>query len=168
MKRATATLACVLTALTFACVQAQIWTTPPGIREIPVPALHDIAIASFDQWGPVIYYNPNLIEQAGPLAAAFYMAHEYAHHYLGHIVQQEAWNAHPYLQPWLDADMENEADAYAIEYWVDMGNKAVIQAGAHMLWTANTAGNQTHPPSRARAHNIAVNFLALTGMPLFP
>ena len=148
-------------------IKAQIWNAPNGIREIPIPTLPDIAIASLDAIGPVIYYNPLGCQQAGQYATAFFMAHEYGHHALGHILQRVFNSNNPYVQEWLNENMENEADAYAVRYWINKGNKLVIQAGANFMWNINNNGDGTHPPSRVRANNYANLYLQITGTPLF-
>jgi hypothetical protein len=148
--------------------QAQYWTPPQGIREIPVQNLPDIAIASMDAMGPVIYYNPAVCQQAGPLATAFFRAHEYGHHALGHLVQRLVNANNPYIQSWLNMTSENAADEYAVRYWIAQNNKAIVQAGAQMMFTWNNAGDQTHLPSRVRANNIAALYYQLTGTQLFP
>lgn len=166
MKKSIFTLT-IMFLLTFS-VKGQGWPASQQIIEISVPTLPDIAIASFNQMGPVIYYNPYGMQQAGPLTAAFIMAHEYGHHNLGHIVQR-LWNANnPYVQTWLNLNMENDADAYAVRYWISQGNKAVIQAAVNSMWASNNNGDQTHPPSQVRANNIANLFFQLTGTTLFP
>jgi Zn-dependent peptidase ImmA (M78 family) len=144
----------------------QYWQSPGGIREIPIQGLPDIATASYDPQGPVIYYNPLVCQQVGPLATAFFMAHEYGHHFLGHVIQGIINANNPYVQQWLTLNAENAADAYAVEYWVTNGNYAIVQAGAATMWGINNPGDRTHPPSRIRANNIANHFYQLTGSPL--
>jgi hypothetical protein len=135
------------------------------IREIPVYTLPDIAVASMDQLGPVIYFNPLVCEEAGPLVTAFFQAHEYGHHNLGHITGILTGN--PYLQSWLSLHMENDADAYSVRFWVNQGRKDILQASANYLWHANNNGDRTHSPSRVRATNIVNYYRALTNSPLF-
>ena len=161
----------VLAALVFFCSfisLGQYWTTPSGIREIPVPTLPDIAIASYDQWGPVIYYNPIVVQQVGPLVTAFFHAHEYGHHNLGHIAAKVFNPDNPYLQQWLTLNAENAADAYAVQYHVQFGNKAVLQATYNRFVYFPNPGDLTHPPSVTRALNIANIYFQLTGTTLFP
>lgn len=147
--------------------KAQIWNAPSGIRTIAIPTLPDIAIASLDQYGAVIYFNPASCNQVGQLATAFFMAHEYGHHYLGHVINRVQYANNPYVQQWLTLTAENDADAYAVRYWVQQGNYDVIRSGVTVMWNFNNAGDQTHPPSRERANNMAILFTQLTGQPLF-
>lgn len=147
---------------------AQYWTTPKGIREIPVPTLNDIAIASYDQAGPVIYYNPYVVQQVGPLVSAFFQAHEYGHHNLGHVTAKLFNPNNPYVQLWLTLNAENAADAYSVQYHVQLGNKAVLQAAYNRFIYSPNNGDATHPPSVYRAQNIANLYYQLTGYTLFP
>jgi hypothetical protein len=148
--------------------KAQYWSTPQGIREIPVATLNDIAMASYDQQGPVIYFNPYVVQQAGPLVTAFFEAHEYGHHFLGHVTARLFNRNNPYVQIWLTLNAENAADAYAVQYHVQQGNKAVLQATYNRFVYFPNNGDATHPPSLMRAQNIASLYLQLTGIQLFP
>lgn len=82
------------------------------IREIPRTDINDIAIASIDQFGPVIYFNPTICNQVGPALTTFFKAHEYGHHNLGHI-QREFFESNPYNRVWLRREYEKEADCWA-------------------------------------------------------
>lgn len=84
------------------------------IREIPRADLPDVAMASFDQYGPVIYYNPAVTKRIGPELSEFFRAHEYGHHYLEHI-QKRAFFSNPYNRAWISQNFEHEADCYAVE-----------------------------------------------------
>lgn len=55
------------------------------IREIPFAGLEDAAMASWDVRGPLIYYNPDLMNKVGPVVGSFFLLHERAHHLLGHL-----------------------------------------------------------------------------------
>ncbi|RSK50092.1 M48 family metalloprotease [Hymenobacter rigui] len=145
--------------------QQDLQQAAPAVRVFANASLNDIAMATFDQGGPVIYYNPMLCQQAGDLATAFMMTHEVGHHNLNQAVQM---SGNPLAQLWLNMNQENAADAFAVEFWVARGNKLIIQSGAMFMWNVNNMGDSTHPPSRMRANNIAANYQRLTGMSLFP
>jgi hypothetical protein len=102
------------------------------IREIAVPTLPDIAMASYDQFGPVIYYNPIITQQVGPYVTEFFRAHEYGHHVLGHI-QREFFDANPYNRAWVRQSYEREADCYAAKNASIFALRATIQFFALVL-----------------------------------
>ena len=85
------------------------------IREIPLIGLSDLAIASYDNYGPVIYFNPELARQLGPWLTEFFRAHELGHHKLGHL-QRERFAATPFNRAWLRQSYEREADCYAAQH----------------------------------------------------
>ncbi|WP_445371630.1 hypothetical protein ACH518_01675 [Methylomonas sp. HW2-6] len=60
-----------------------------GVPEIPNRQLGDIAaVFVLPNGQPVIYYNPDLCNLAGPFLCGFYRAHEYCHIRLGHTIRQ--------------------------------------------------------------------------------
>jgi hypothetical protein len=54
------------------------------VRQIATDTLHDVALATFENGRPVIYYNPVLLQRFGPRLTAFFFAHEYGHVRYGH------------------------------------------------------------------------------------
>jgi hypothetical protein len=54
------------------------------VRQIATDTLRDVAIATFVQGRPTIYYNPILLQGFGPRMAEFFFAHEYGHLRYGH------------------------------------------------------------------------------------
>jgi hypothetical protein len=144
--------------------KSQIWQPPQGIREIPVPTLPDIAVAAFDAYGPVIYFNPNVCQAAGPLVTAFYQAHEYGHHFLGHVINSQ----NPYMRVWLTMNAEDQADQYAVRHWFQNNRLDIIRSAAQSMWQINNQGDLTHRPSRVRAMNISSYYSQLSGSRLFP
>jgi hypothetical protein len=134
-----------------------------------VPGLNDIATAGVDQLGhPVIYYNPAEMNQSGVFAPYFFIAHEYGHHRLGHIIMKYIDANNPYVQNWLTLNAENQADAFAVDYWIQRGDKRPIQAGYNAFLAWDNPGDQTHPPSAVRAQNVAQRFVQRTNTSLFP
>ena len=116
-------------AVAFAGVNAQ-----AQVREIPAP-INDIAIASFDMYGPVIYYNPIIVSQAGPLLWEFFRAHEY-----GHIN--------------LRTGSEMAADCYATQALLRT-NPAAIEAFIQFKASQGMAGGDaTHLPGIERARFV--------------
>jgi hypothetical protein len=125
----------------------------PQVREIAVYTLPDIAMASYDQYGPVIYYNPQAVEQAGPLVAAFFWAHEYGHINLDHM-RREMFVANPYNHTWVRRSHEVEADCYAARYWAERDPR-VIEAALWFFQNAiGSAQDRDHPTGYERAQYI--------------
>jgi hypothetical protein len=124
-----------------------------GIREVPAP-IPDIAIASFDQLGPIIYYNPQIVQRVGPAISAFMRAHEYGHHALGHL-QRSLFVINPYTRILMAREAEIAADKFATEYWL-RENPDVIHAVVEAFESPFTGnlGDITHLPTRDRAQLI--------------
>lgn len=54
------------------------------VWQIPTDTLQDVAVATFVQGRPIIYYNPILLQRFGPRMTEFFFAHEYGHIRFGH------------------------------------------------------------------------------------
>lgn len=119
-----------------------------SIREIPSMNVPD-AQASYDAYGPVIYYNPVALQQMGPHLAAFLVAHEYAHHALGHL---------RYLgsPPHIVKQLELEADCQAARTLAMQGNWMALQAiFQHFSSQGGSAADALHPTGIERATMVA-------------
>ena len=80
------------------------------VRQVPSDTIRDVALVTFVQGRPTIYYNPVLLDRVGPELAAFFFAHEYGHIHAGHsggaLVHDGELDA-------LRQRQELEADCYA-------------------------------------------------------
>ncbi len=81
-------------------------------RQAPARALSEIAIVSADQYGFVIFYEPDLVSKIGPLLSTFFLEHESAHVCLGHV-QYDMFTVDPYSRSWLREAYELQADCLA-------------------------------------------------------
>ena len=86
--------------------------TAQQIREVPVHNLRDVSIATYDKYGPVIYYNPHALKMLGPQISEFVRAHEYAHHLMKHM-QREKQSDQEMNRTELRRSFELEADCHA-------------------------------------------------------
>lgn len=120
------------------------------IREIAVPSLNDIAMASYDQYGPVIYYNPQIVKQVGPYLEEYFKAHEYAHHIYNHI-KREYFEANRYNRTWVRVKYELEADCYAAKNVSERARKAALLFFKNQ---GNHKGSQLHPTGFQRRNRI--------------
>ena len=121
------------------------------IREIAVDNLPDIAIASFDQHGPVIFFNPSLNLAVGPWLSEFFRAHEIFHHKLGHL-QRQRFIKSPYSRMMLHQKFEKEADCEAAKI---VSPYAVLAAVEFFVYTQGpTRADLFHPTGYARAETI--------------
>ncbi len=148
-------LSLVIFAITLLCSSTSVGQRFPshGIREIPAP-IPDLAIASYDQFGPVIYYNLAFVRRAGPALSAFIRTHEYGHHILGHL-QRSRFARNPYEHTLLHRDAEIQADRFATDYWLenDPDVLADVIRAFESPYTGNL-GDMTHLPTPTRAKLI--------------
>jgi hypothetical protein len=136
--------------MTLAHGQTPDWHSP--VREVPDPTLPDIAFASADSAGFVIYYNPRTAAKVGPLVAAFFRAHEYAHIYLGHVTRL-TFARDRYSRLWMSREGEIEADEYATRYFA-RHDPSVVEATIEWLSEVPNPGDSTHLPGPVRARKI--------------
>lgn len=137
----------------FALAFAAPATAEANPRVQAVPGLHDVAVASWDQGGPVIYVNPAAMNAAGH-AARFFMQHELAHHGLGHVVSMVMGD--PRTQnAWLRQGMELAADCAAARRLATQGDWQALQS-AVALFSSQGFGAATplHPAGAQRAQTI--------------
>jgi hypothetical protein len=81
------------------------------VRQIASDTLQDVALATFENGRPVIYYNPVLLQRFGPRLTSFFFAHEYGHIRYGHTgAALAAAEGDPTTQR---QRQELEADCYA-------------------------------------------------------
>lgn len=140
----------VLVALLFAGVAAAAGpATAQQIREIPSTHVPD-AQASYDAHGPVIYYNPMALQQMTTGMRSFLVAHEYAHHYLGHLRYLGSASAQQIQQ------MELQADCLAARTLAQQGNVMALREMIELFSRqGTTAADALHPPGIARAQTVA-------------
>ena len=123
------------------------------IREIPNPNLPDIAMATFDRMGPVIYFNPIIAQRVGPHVAEFFRAHEYGHHNLNHI--QRGMMTDPFSRRWVRRGLEKEADIWATQTLFQQGNTMAIEAAVRSFRSGTMQPSPNHPHPIQRASYIS-------------
>ena len=116
----------------------------PPVPEIPDFSVQDIAVATRDPFTgqPVILYNPQVSDLAGPSVSQFFVAHEYGHIYM-HI---------PTGQGGLRA--EREADEYAAEALLKTGQGNVLEVAIQYFRFTNHPGDANHDPHFRRAARL--------------
>jgi hypothetical protein len=141
----------VVAVLMVACSPIQAATYSLPVREIPVDTLNDLAMASYDSQGKVIYYNPDIARRAGPEVTAFIRAHEYGHLNLGHL-ERSMFVSDPYHHVMLQQEAEIEADKYATQYWMARAPGVVAAVIREFQYSAMAnLGDGTHLPTPERA-----------------
>ena len=107
--------------------------------EIADPNLADIALATYIDGEIVIIYNPNYCNILGKLVCKFFMAHEYGHIKLGHVLVGK------YL-----ANTEFEADCWAAK---NAPFQQVQAAYLHFM-KEGFMGNWSHGTGEERAQRL--------------
>lgn len=121
------------------------------VREVPAQQLNDVAMASMDNHGELIYFNPMVVQMSGPFLAAFFHAHEYGHICLNHV---QAIAADPWIQSWVSPQLELAADCYATRFLRAINPQAVQAAYQYFLTQGPVPQRPTHPAGTVRAQNI--------------
>lgn len=138
------TLLAAVLALAGLSATADAWTLPDQVARIPSTNLADMAAAVPGPNGPVIVYNPNLLERAPAGVQEFAFAHEYGHIVLGHLAHLEAQG----IPQWAQA-LEKQADCYAATVIDD----AAAEQAAELFETMQgpTSADARHPSGNERA-----------------
>lgn len=113
----------------------------PGVgqvREILLPGSGQgyVGFATVYMGQPVIFYDNVWIQQFGGIGSPgfrFARAHEYAHHFRGHVLAN--LSAPPNVLPVLGYQSELDADCAAVHYLKQVGDQAAIQAGYQLYQT---------------------------------
>ncbi|TKJ72403.1 hypothetical protein PspCFBP13508_08725 [Pseudomonas sp. CFBP13508] len=105
---------------------------------------------------PVIFYDNVWVQRFGGVGSPgfrFIRAHEYAHHFRGHILAQ--LNSPPQMLPTLGYQAELDADCAAVRYLRQTGDPAAIQAGYQIYQTIVPPQDMNgRPGSIARINNM--------------
>lgn len=121
------------------------------VREIPSDTIRDVALVTFVQGRPTIYYNPVLLDRLGPELTAFFIAHEYGHIHYGHTGGALVHDGE------LDAvrqRLELQADCYATTYLAEHDRASVDAALGFFLRMGPSRFDAYHPTGSQRAAQI--------------
>lgn len=136
-----------------------------NVPEIPNTMLNDIAMVSWHQGpipqlgirmynGPIVIYNPNIVNMAGPYISAFFYAHEYCHIQLDHI-RRKYFESNQFNMAWVSQKHESEADSCATQNLLNQRNITAVRAAAQWFYGQGYIPQvASHPPGAARADNI--------------
>lgn len=133
----------------------------PGVgqvREILLPGSGQgyVGFATVYMGQPVIFYDNVWIQHFGGVGSPgfrFTRAHEYAHHFRGHVLAN--FSSPPHALPLLGYQSELDADCTAIRYLKSVGDHAAVQAG-YDLYQAIVPPQDMNgrPGSIVRIHNM--------------
>jgi hypothetical protein len=121
------------------------------VRQIATDTLRDVALATFENGRPVIYYNPVLLQRIGPNLTAFFFAHEYGHVRYGHTGSALAGEGDPTAQR---QRQELDADCYAASTLGDSKPEAVAAALRFFTSMGPFRFDSWHPSGSQRAAKV--------------
>ena len=122
------------------------------VRQIASDTLHDVALATFEQGRPVIYYNPILLQQFGPQLTSFFFAHEYGHIRYGHT--GAALTAGEGDLSAQRQRQELEADCYAARTLAESEPETIVAAVRFFTRMGPFRFDAWHPSGSQRAAKI--------------
>jgi len=122
------------------------------VREVPTDTLRDLALVTYEQGRPVIYYNPILMQRVGPQLADFFMAHEYGHIAHGHAGAALALGGTDVGT--VRQRQELEADCYATAALAERNGPAVAAALQFFSRLGPFRFDNLHPTGAQRAAKI--------------
>ena len=120
------------------------------VRQVPTDTIRDVALVTFVQGRPTIYYNPVLLDRVGPDLSAFFFAHEYGHIHYGH----SGGALHEGELGTLRQRQELEADCYAAAHLAEQQPEAVEAALEFFLRIGPRRFDAWHPTGSQRAARI--------------
>jgi hypothetical protein len=129
------------------------------VRQVPSDTIRDVALVTFVQGRPTIYYNPVLLHRVGPELTAFFFAHEYGHIHAGHSGGALVDDGHLGM---LRVRQELEADCYAAAHLAESDPAAVEAALEFFVRMGANRFDAWHPTGSQRAARI------LSCLPLSP
>jgi len=106
--------------------------SPDDVRRVEGPTNGFVAVATWDQLGPVIYFWPAKLATYTPMEQQFTWAHE-----LGHFKTME--KANPTIPGQINMQSELLAHEFAINYFMSMGRQDIVD---HVISQLNLPGRQ--------------------------
>jgi hypothetical protein len=119
---------------------------------VATPSLHDVAMTRVVDGHPVIYYNPALMTEIGPMLSRFFVMHERGHIAGGH--SGSALADPTFTGNALRLHQELEADCYATQRLAAHDRAAVEAALDFFLRMGKRSFDALHPTGSQRAAKI--------------
>ncbi len=102
----------------------------------------------------VIFVDPGWRERHSRATYDFTIAHETAHHVLGHVDQYDTAHRYGFTRPYGAREMELQADCAAAYYFVRVGRAGEIDEAVRGLRSAMGSGDESHPDFSVRVRRI--------------